>query len=120
MKPPKKTIRKVIKADPGWCVGRLIEAGKDGAVSWNYHLTVDPIIAWDIEHCEDEQLVSRSVMPITIGGMMHHEKDFGVMWVIKRPDGWFEMADGAWERVEDVIEELMERQGIQKSARAQA
>ena len=105
----KVTRRQIIKADPGWFVATLVRSGKTGAISWNDHLSLDPIIAWDIEHCDQEQLTTREIMPITFFGT-HYENQCGATWVIKRSDGWFETADGVWEREADVVQELMEVQ----------
>jgi hypothetical protein len=85
-----KYTRTVISALPGWYVA-LYCGGK---------ISLDPIVAWEVERCEtqyhpsakrhpDDRCVSRHAEPITCGGDDWH--DMANQWAIKTPIGGFEI-----------------------------
>jgi hypothetical protein len=102
----------IIPAAPGWYVATLVE-GKPGAKGWPDGLSLEPIIAWDVQredgrHGEHDDLrrLWYGAVPITPNtNNVHH---FGNPWVIKAPDGSYVMPDGCrWEVSEaEVIQEL--------------
>lgn len=112
----KDVVVSVVPATPGWYVGFLVKAGKEGGESWDAFFSFDPIIAWEIERHDTpyhpkagripgESFVTHSVQPITLDGSMNNDVD---TWVIKRPDGRIEIPhDATCENEADAIKRLL-------------
>jgi len=102
-----------IPAAPGWYVAEFSPAL--GAITSDDGLDLHAIIAWDI-YDEDE---ARIVAPLLLGGYAWQGLVFP--WIIKRPDGWFETADGSlYEIAADVIAVLKREYEARQKARGAA
>jgi hypothetical protein len=87
-----KTTSTIIKADPGWFVALLVEAGRG---FWEFEYF--PILAWDIERTEHlrsdgELSVGHHTMPLILSE--GNLESVANAWCIKRPDGMFEKVSG--------------------------
>ena len=83
----------IVPAQPGWFVATLCRAGSEGDESWDDHLSLNPIIAWEIMHAVTRKGTSdvyysslRGVTPILID---IEARFLSSKALIKRPDGRF-------------------------------
>jgi hypothetical protein len=100
----------IIAARPGWYVAMFTPAltGHDG---WPDHLSLRPIIAWEIERVAREQDFGRpglprvvhSIMPLTVEGNMDQFADW---WAIKSPDGKYSTPEGICDDEAEAIDVL--------------
>lgn len=110
-----RTQFSTVPAAPGWYIATLIEGGSHNGKTWDACLSLDPIIAWEIERHSrpyhhsagrpGELCITHSVSPITTDGAPGNLSN---MWAIKRPDGQFDVPDDCWLGNEaDVIKHLV-------------
>jgi len=112
----------IITAQPGWYVAMYVR-GLKGADGWDEHLSLRPIIAWDIERedvdAKDTSRVWHNVTPLTVDGNMNHYAEW---WAIKTPDGKYSTPDGMCDNEPDAMDALKQvyEQDLKERAAASA
>jgi hypothetical protein len=113
----------VIPALPGWYVALYIEGGEVNGKRWDDYLSLDPIVAWEIERHDHskgpdwDRCVSHYFNPLTVDGNMDGA---GNLWAIKTPDGKFtipmDQTVGSEDELIAVFREKLLRMAAKKSA----
>jgi hypothetical protein len=78
----------IVSAGPGWSLAVFVDGYPDED-SFIY----DPIIAWDIERLTDADKREYLVTPILLNRKL--EDLFNTRWLVRRPDGFFEVGHDA-------------------------
>jgi hypothetical protein len=118
----------IMAALPGWYIAVFIR-GMRGDDGWEDHLSLHPIIAWEIERQQDDgwdradsddrnRYVWHNATPITIdGNKNHHVRN----WAIKTPDGKFVVpGDTTLDNEAEAIEYLRELDDDEQRQRVKA
>jgi hypothetical protein len=89
----------IVPALPGWHVAIFIAGGSEDGEAWDPYFTLEPIIAWMIEHHRYHSSARRPpherahhVDPITVEGTQSTRSSNP--WAYKKPDGRFDFPAG--------------------------
>ena len=109
--------RTVLVAPPGWFIAWFLEGGEFEGRECDPALSLEPIIAWEIERTEsdrrgllkrsfDGKLVQHFVTPITIDGNVNESSN---LWAVKSPDGRFDIpVHGIYENEAEALRAMID------------